>query len=616
MSIALVLLVLFQFYWFKTAFQTKRELFGMTVEEAMQQAVKAMEKQEIIYLTAQKLAVQNKEQRLRGIGKAGVHPASAEHSLKRTSPTRSKEHLAKLNAPSSRSDHFPAAGIPSDVLMRGFRLIPESEISAIEQFFQSNQGVSGQLKQLQQARIENERMFQNLVETLDGQLKNAQFEADSTEQGSFHISISTEGVYTAHAEPAPKSPKRPKKQVKAVSKPPAPSVVETAKTSPKSSGLKEMFRRMENKTALMKDVFQEVVTRERRPSDRVNRFLLDSLLKREFQNRGIAIPFEYAVRTSESPSGFLFTSTALTLTENRLSNEGYRTALFPNDLFSENNHLYVYFPTQNQFLLGSMWTPFLSSAVMILVILACFYIAVNTIMKQKKLADIKNDFINNMTHELKTPVSTISLACEMLQDQTVQAMPSMFGRYLNIIQEENRRLGQQVERVLQTALLEKGEVKLKLGEVNVHEVIEKALENTSPQIEAKNGLVDLDLQAESPLIEADEVHLTNIVCNLLDNANKYSTEAPQIKIETRDTDEGVMIRVSDKGIGMSKESLKHIFEKFYRVPTGNLHDVKGFGLGLSYVKKMVEEHHGSIYVESQLGKGSVFEVVIPSRQVA
>jgi two-component system, OmpR family, phosphate regulon sensor histidine kinase PhoR len=159
--------------------------------------------------------------------------------------------------------------------------------------------------------------------------------------------------------------------------------------------------------------------------------------------------------------------------------------------------------------------------------------------------------------------------------------------------------------------MERGELQLKLGTVNVHEIIERVLENISPQIELREGIIEVDLKAENPEIQADEVHLTNILFNLLDNANKYSPEKPLIKITTENTEKGLSIKVSDQGIGMTKESVKQIFEKFYRVPTGNVHDVKGFGLGLSYVKKMVEEHQGRINVVSKIGEGSEFEVVLP-----
>ncbi len=218
-----------------------------------------------------------------------------------------------------------------------------------------------------------------------------------------------------------------------------------------------------------------------------------------------------------------------------------------------------------------------------------------------------------MTHEFKTPISTISLAVEVMKDNEVKKDGSKMSRYLNIIQDENRRLGTQVEKVLQMALLDKGEVKLRLGEVDVHETIEQVLTNLSVQIEQKNGIVNLELEAENPVIEADEVHLTNIIYNLLDNANKYSPENPAITIRTENVGNSLKISILDKGIGMTKEQIARIFERFYRVPTGNLHDVKGFGLGLSYVKKMVESRNGQIFVESKLGEGSKFEIIFKRR---
>jgi two-component system phosphate regulon sensor histidine kinase PhoR len=196
-----------------------------------------------------------------------------------------------------------------------------------------------------------------------------------------------------------------------------------------------------------------------------------------------------------------------------------------------------------------------------------------------------------------------------MKDGDVKKDKGKMNRYLNIIQDENRRLGTQVEKVLQMALLDKGEVKLRLDSVDIHETIEQVLTNLSVQIEQKNGIVNLELEADNSEIVADEVHLTNIIYNLLDNANKYSPENPEITIRTENLGNLLKIIVSDKGIGMTKEQVTRIFERFYRVPTGNLHDVKGFGLGLSYVKKMVELHNGQIFVESKPGEGSKFEII-------
>lgn len=629
MSVALIGLVAFQFYWFSSAVKAKNEQFGVLVQESMEEAVRGMEKQEITYLLAQRMAAQEKQRSLMAIGKALPKANSIAKKVPRPHPVdkppKQSEYLSEnqeKNYTVVPWEQFNSTvTVPSDVLMKEFKIIPEGELNFIQSFFRNNRDLEGNVKQLTADRLEHERQFRDLVFILDNQLRQVSFEEDTLRNGvriAFEAPTSASGA-TAHGSVLRKKriAKRTPRSSEVVEKTPESPVREVAlNTKVPAKELKETFRKVENKSQLVKDVFQDFVRQDRKPSDRVNRSLLDSLLRKALRNRGISIPYEYAVKTAENANGFLFTSTALISAEEKLQSEGYRTTLFPNDMFSENNHLFVYFPGRQQFILGSMWSPFASSIVLIFVILACFYIAANTIVKQKKLADIKTDFINNMTHELKTPVSTISLACEMLQDRTVQTMPSMFDRYLKVIQDENRRLGQQVERVLQTALLDKGEVKLSLDLVNIHEVIEKALNNIGVQIEQKNGTVDLELEADNPMIEADEVHLTNVIFNLLDNANKYSPVNPEISIETRNTEDGLVVRVADKGIGMSKESLKHIFEKFYRVPTGNLHDVKGFGLGLSYVKKMVEVHCGNIWVESHLGKGSIFEITLPMHQPA
>ena len=224
---------------------------------------------------------------------------------------------------------------------------------------------------------------------------------------------------------------------------------------------------------------------------------------------------------------------------------------------------------------------------------------------------MKNDFINNMTHEFKTPISTVALACEALQDEDVKKNETFVKRYISIIQAENKRLGMQVEKVLQMATLDKKDFKLKLEKLDVHEVIDRALGNINIQIEKRQGVIKKQLLADTKEVIADEVHLTNIIYNLLDNANKYSPEKPEISITTKNYNGGIIVQISDKGIGMSKEVLNRIFEKFYREPTGNLHDVKGFGLGLTYVKTMLDALGGTIGVKSDIAKGSTFEIYLP-----
>jgi two-component system, OmpR family, phosphate regulon sensor histidine kinase PhoR len=216
-----------------------------------------------------------------------------------------------------------------------------------------------------------------------------------------------------------------------------------------------------------------------------------------------------------------------------------------------------------------------------------------------------------MTHEFKTPISTVSLACEALQDEDVKKNETFVKRYISIIEAENKRLGLQVEKVLQMAALEKKDFELKLEMIDMHEVIDKALDNINIQIEKREGVIKKQLLAHEKGVMADELHLTNIIYNLLDNANKYSREKPDITITTKNRQGGIIVQIADKGIGMSKEVISRIFERFYREPTGNLHDVKGFGLGLTYVKTMLDALGGEITVKSDIAKGSTFEIYLP-----
>jgi two-component system phosphate regulon sensor histidine kinase PhoR len=257
---------------------------------------------------------------------------------------------------------------------------------------------------------------------------------------------------------------------------------------------------------------------------------------------------------------------------------------------------------------------FATSAFFILIIIGTFYYTIATVIRQKRLSDIKNDFINNMTHELKTPISTISLACEALNDADMAKTPRLVENYSRMIAEENKRLAQLVENVLQSALLEKSDFKLQIAPVDVHQIIERVLKSMRMHIEKRKVKIDLQLKAVRHEIEADTVHLTNVVFNLVDNALKYTPESPEIKIETREQNGQFVLAVSDNGIGISRDQQKKIFEKLYRVPTGNIHNVKGFGLGLSYVKVIVEMHHGQIKLESEPEVGSTFSVYLPYNQ--
>jgi two-component system, OmpR family, phosphate regulon sensor histidine kinase PhoR len=279
--------------------------------------------------------------------------------------------------------------------------------------------------------------------------------------------------------------------------------------------------------------------------------------------------------------------------------------------------LIVIVPDWKNLVFKSLRLPISSAIIFTIIIIAAFYLTISTMIRQKKLSEIKNDFINNMTHEFKTPLATISLAVDALRNDKVRFNGEKMSYFSNIIKEENQRMNRQVETILRAALMDRQEVKLNLTPVHAHIVIKNVLDNFTLQLQDRKGNVELYLDAENDLINADEVHFPNLINNLIDNSIKYAKDnvPPKIKITTQNTGKDLLIRLEDNGIGMNKETVKRIFEKFYRAHTGNLHNVKGFGLGLSYVKTMIEAHHGEIKADSTLGKGSCFLIRLPLKKV-
>ncbi len=372
------------------------------------------------------------------------------------------------------------------------------------------------------------------------------------------------------------------------------------------------IEKVQEKSQMVTVVLNELLSKERKIKNRIDKKQLEGLLSSALNNRGIDIDFFYGV--IDGSSNTIILSNDKNQKNEYLKSE-FNTHLFTRDIIPQEHFLSVYFPYQRTFLISKIWFSLASSILLVFVIILCFAYAIYTIIRQKKISEIKNDFINNMTHEFKTPISTVSLACEALQDEDVNANKSFVNRYISIIQAENNRLGLQVEKVLQMATLDKKDFKLKLEKIDIHEVIEKAISNIQLQIEKKNGKIVKNLEAKVPFVVTDHVHLTNIIYNLLDNANKYSGEKkPDISIKTFNSGEGISIRISDKGIGMTKDVVNRIFEKFYRVPTGNIHNVKGFGLGLAYVKTMIDALGGHINVNSVPDKGSTFEIYLSQHE--
>jgi two-component system phosphate regulon sensor histidine kinase PhoR len=278
-----------------------------------------------------------------------------------------------------------------------------------------------------------------------------------------------------------------------------------------------------------------------------------------------------------------------------------------------NNYAYyfgVQFPNREAHLINQLGIWSFSSFVLLVVIIFFAY-TLFIILKQKRLSEIQKDFINNMTHEFKTPISTIALSTEVLKDPGIIHQPERLFNYTTIIEKENARLKQHVERVLQMARLDKEDIGLKKEMTDVHQLVQEAIRNNAHALLEKQGAVEIDFRATHSKLEADKLHLTNVFNNLIDNAIKYCKTSPEIIIRTVDYNGSIVVTVSDNGIGISTENQKRVFQKFYRVPTGNVHDVKGFGLGLSYVKTIVEAHKGNIRLESELGKGCTFRICLP-----
>lgn len=330
-------------------------------------------------------------------------------------------------------------------------------------------------------------------------------------------------------------------------------------------------------------------------------------LKSELLDNGIDIPFHFTVSTGYGREVYRCSDYEEAGEEN-----SYIRELFPEDPPAKMGILKVHFPTMDDYIFSSVKF-MIPALIFTVVLLVTFIFTIVIIFRQKKLTEIKNDFINNMTHEFKTPISTISLAAQMLKDSTVAKSPQMFQHISGVINDETKRLRFQVEKVLQMSMFERQKATLKMKEVNANELISGVINTFALKVEKYNGKITSSLDAEDPLIFVDEMHFTNVIFNLMDNAVKYKRPDEDLLLDLRTWNESdkLFISIQDNGIGIKKEDLKKIFDKFYRVHTGNLHDVKGFGLGLAYVKKIIHDLKGTIRAESELGVGTKFIIVLP-----
>ena len=368
--------------------------------------------------------------------------------------------------------------------------------------------------------------------------------------------------------------------------------------------------KLKKRSILINDIVNELafISINRNLNEKVNFYTLDSIVKAELRQNGIHTPVITDIVDSKNNSLTINNASGL---RDEIYNSSYRIGLFPNEYLMESDYLVLFFPDRSSFIMHSMWEIVTLSILIILILAGLIFISLSTIFKQKRLSLMKNDFINNMTHELKTPISTISLACEALRDKSVTLPQNRQDSFVKMIDDENKRLSVLVDNVLKSAVWDSAEFKLKKTVFSLSKVVNEVTKSFKIQVERKNGEIMADYKQNEDQILADKVHISNVIFNLLDNANKYTAGNPYIKISLKNIEDKIELEIKDNGIGISLEDQKRIFEKFYREHTGDIHNVKGHGLGLAYARRILDDHHGTISVESERGKGSIFIIKLP-----
>ena len=374
------------------------------------------------------------------------------------------------------------------------------------------------------------------------------------------------------------------------------------------------LNRLLEKRMMLSNQYQQLFARFKQPDDikffSQHKNLIDSLIRNSLLEKKIKTKYEFGIYKPIA-NAMILQKTGKYPTE--LLNKSFVYNLSPlNGNVQFPLKLLIYFPQEHLFILKKLYRLLFVSLGLFFIIIGSFSFSIVVINRQKKLSEMKNDLINNMTHEFKTPISTISLVCEALKDKDVKKSDEIYNNYVSVIDEENKRLRTMAEHILRSATIESGRLKLHKETIDLNEVLQNAVNSKKINAESKGGKITLDLKTGNSLIFADRVHITNVFVNMLDNAIKYNLHEPVIKISTRNLQDGILVDIADNGIGISKANQSKIFDKLYRVHTGNLHDFKGFGLGLSYVKTIVEQHKGKITVDSELEKGSVFHIYLPN----
>lgn len=597
MTVALLGVFVMQLYYIKEAYNLKSQLFEQNVNEALNDVVSKVQKRYAASHISKK-DVEMRRQRDQAVRDQAQAIVDFKEKFKEEEARRRQAQLVKINE---------SLNIRDSILRKTFlepRMISEDEFQAISgpakkdpksvlevrvDYFEDEFGnIKGQVKQ--QLLTKRSTLFATPAGQWPDSVRYLAFNPKTFAP----ITVTLERITPELASAFKKEDQLARRRYE-----------EGLKALVEDTVMMEM-----NSLDYLKDVRTEMMQVNVPLEKRIGKGELDALLKKELLNRNISINYDFWLKLANKDS-LLYRQASDNKEEENLANNTYKIPLFGNDIFRDPGMLFVSFPNKNALIIGNMWITMASSAGLLLVLIFIFTYTIYAIIRQKKISEMKTDFINNMTHEFKTPVATIMIASEALKDPEIVEDKKRINRLAGIIYDENVRLGNHIERVLSIARLEKKELKLEEAPVDMNELIVAVADSMSLQLQKKEAVVTLDLNAADAVVKGDELHLSNVIYNLIDNANKYSIGTPKITISTRNTARKLLIDVADEGIGMTKEQARRIFDQFYRVPTGNLHDVKGFGLGLNYVQDILQQMGGTIKVHSEKDKGTKFEISIP-----
>jgi two-component system phosphate regulon sensor histidine kinase PhoR len=593
MGLALLGVMAMQFYFLVESFRLKSELFDRSVAEALSSVVAKVEKKDAINFMERMKPDQKRNDNKASYQRHFVYnrisndDLSASVNIKQKNLSLHPEIIRKQRRIASLKDSLENLANPEDIL--------SYQQVHVEEYVDAAGGYHSKITGVSTPKL-TPQLRKQLQPNLN-KYDTAQYIYNDPQTGPYVVKIPTIN----------------------------PLWVKEKERQKKAQAFKRIKKLLEDSVQLLKaklmtpqkmDVMEKLAEEYQKADEplgtRINQLEIDSLLRFELQNKNISLPFNYEITTASHDS--LIFSNAQNFGDEKpyfMMASSYQTPIFAKEVVNDPGMLKIYFPEKNRLILNRMTAIMGISGGLLLVLILCFAYTILLIFRQKKISEMKTEFINNMTHEFKTPVSTIMIASEALKDEEIIEDKSRVSRLAGIIYDENVRLGSHIERVLNIARIEQDDFRLDLKEIDVNDQITAVVDSMLLKIQKHNAAVNLDLDAAFASIKADELHFTNVLYNLIDNAIKYSREVPEILIATKNTDNHLIITVADKGIGMNRDQQAKIFEQFYRIPTGNLHDVKGFGLGLSYVSTIVKRLNGSISVRSEKDKGSIFELKFP-----